>query len=135
VIERAAVVVVAIAAAAFLAVGLSAARAEDDLFNLPFRTQDPGPADVRRAEDLADRAGRATPGVRRTMLLARVRQDAGDAAGAVRDLQGAVRREPDNAEAWLLLSRAAEAAGDAALAERAAQRVRELAPSVPEPSG
>jgi cytochrome c-type biogenesis protein CcmH/NrfG len=132
VIERAAVVVVAIAAAAFLAVGLTAARAEDDLFNLPFRTQDP---DVGRAEDLAGRAGRATPGERRTLLLARVRQDAGDAAGAVRDLRGAVRREPDNAEAWLLLSRAAEAAGDAALAGRAAQRVGELAPSVPEPSG
>ena len=132
-IERAAVVVVAIAAAALLAVALSAARAEDDLFSLPFRTQHVDRADVRRAEDLADRAGRLTPGERRTLLLARVRQDAGDAAGAVRDLRGAVGREPDNAEAWLLLSRAAEAAGDEPLARRAAQRVRELAPPVPEP--
>ena len=48
-------------------------------------------------------------------------------------LQGAVRREPENAEAWLLLSRAAARAGDAALARRATQRVRELAPPVPEP--
>jgi Flp pilus assembly protein TadD len=135
VIERAALVVVAIAAAAVMAVALSAARAEDDLFNLPFRTQDLTAADVERAEGLADRAGRLTAGERRTLLLARVRQDAGDAVGAVRTLQGAVRREPDNAEAWLLLSRAAEAAGDAALADRADQRVRELAPSVPEPPG
>ena len=132
-IERAAVVVVAIAAATVMAVALSAARAEDDLFNVPFRTENLASADVERAERLADRAGRLTPGERRALLLARVRQDAGDAAGAVRGLQGAVRREPDNAEAWLLLSRAAEAAGDAALAGRAAQRVRELAPSVPEP--
>ena len=132
-IERAAVVVVAVAAAAFLAVALSAARAEDDLFNLPFRTQDLTGADVERAEELAGRAGRLTPGERRRLLLARVLQDAGNAPCALRELQGAVRREPDNAEAWLLLSRAAEAAGEAAVAERAAQRVRELAPSVPEP--
>ena len=132
-IERALVVVVAVAATAFLAVALTAARAEDDLFNLPFRTARVEPADVKRAERLADRAGRVTPGERRALLLAKVRQEAGDAAGAVRGLQGAVRREPENAEAWLLLSRAAAQAGDAPLARRATQRVRALAPPVPEP--
>ena len=126
-LERAAVVVVAVAAAAFLAAGFTAARAEDELFGLRFRAPD-----VARAETLADRAGRATAGERRVLLLANVRLRAGDARGAVALLRGAVRREPANAEAWLGLSRAARAV-DPELARRAAQRVRELVPSVPAP--
>ena len=121
------VIVVAVAAAAFLAAGFTAARAEDELFELQFRAPD-----AARAEALAERAGRVTAGQRRALLLARIRLRAGDAAGAVALLRRAVREEPANAEAWLGLSRAARAT-DPQLARRAGQRVRELVPPVPPP--
>ena len=124
-LERAVVIVVALAAAAFLATGFTAARAEDALVELQFRAPD-----VARAETLAERAGRATAGERRVLLLANLRLRSGDAAGASALLQQAVRREPANAEAWLALSRAAH---DPELARRAAQRLRELVPPVPAP--
>jgi predicted Zn-dependent protease len=127
VLERAVVIVVAVAAAGLLAAGYTAARAEDELFALQFRTPD-----VARAETLTERAGRATAGQRRRLLLARVRLRGGDAAGAVALLRRAVREEPANAEAWLGLARAARPT-DPDLARRAAQRVRELVPPVPLP--
>jgi predicted Zn-dependent protease len=131
VIERAAVVIVAAAAIVLLAVGYGAARAEDDLFDLGIRNPKPTAADAARAKALATSAGRATPGERATLLLAPVLGRAGQAGEAVKRLEAAVKAEPENAEAWLLLSRAATGAA----AKRAAQRVRELAPPVPEPPG
>ena len=119
------VIVVAVAAIAFLAAGFTAARAEDELFELQF-----GAPDAARAEALADRAGRVTAGQRRVLLLARIRLRAGDAAGAVALLRRSVREEPANAEAWLGLARAARET-DPELAGRAGQRVRELVPPVP----
>lgn len=130
-IERAAIVLVAAAAIALLAAGYTAARAEDDLFNFGIRHPRPTAADAAHAIALADRAGRVTAGERRTLLLAPVLARAGQRGEAVRRLRRAVKAEPENAEAWLLLSRAATGAE----AQRAAQRVRELAPSVPEPPG
>ena len=127
-IERAGVAVVALAAAAAFAVAFTAARAEDELFALGFAS----PPDPARAAALERRAGHLTAGERRTILLAQVRMNAGDASGATALLQAAVRREPENAEAWLGLSRAAEGT-DTVLAARAAQRVRELVPPVPAP--
>jgi cytochrome c-type biogenesis protein CcmH/NrfG len=129
VIERAAVVIVAVAAIALLVAGYGAARAEDDLFNFGIRHPKPTAADAAHAKALASRAGRATPGQRRTLLLAPVLGRAGETDEAVRRLEAAVKAEPENAEAWLLLSRAAK--GE--VARRAAQRVRELAPPVPDP--
>ena len=126
-IERAAVVAVAVAAIVFLGAGLTAARAEDELFRLGF-----GDPDVERAERLERTAGRLTPGERRVLLLANVRLRGGDAPGALALAKGAVRREPDNAEAWLGLARAAREA-DPALARTARQRLRELVPPVPAP--
>ena len=123
-IERAALLAVAVAAIVFLGAGLSGARAEDALFRLGF-----GKPDVAQAERLEAKAGRATPGERRVLLLGRVRQNAGDDAGAAELARGATRREPENAEAWLLLSRTAQGAE----ARRAAQRLRELVPPVPVP--
>jgi Flp pilus assembly protein TadD len=120
-IERAAVVLVAVAAIVFLGAGLTAARAEDDLFDAGFHS--PGAAAAKRLEKTA---GRATPGVRRLLLLGRVEQRAGDEAGAAALAREAIRREPENAEAWLLLSRTAR--GDEA--RRAAARLRQLVPPV-----
>jgi len=130
--ERILVGLVALAAAACFVVTLGAARAEDDLFDLQFRPAQLGPADLARAADLERTAGRLTPGERRALLLATVRLRGGDADGALALLKGAVRREPDNGEAWLGLSRVAREA-DPALARAAAQRLRELVPPVPAP--
>jgi hypothetical protein len=124
VIERAVVVVVAVAAIAFLGAGLTAARAEDELFDAGFRKPD-----VAQAKALERKAGRATPGVRRLLLLGRVELEAGDRAGALALGRRAVGREPENAEAWLLVSRAAEGEEKA----RAARRLRALVPPVDDP--
>jgi Flp pilus assembly protein TadD len=129
VIERAAIVLVAAAAIALLAVSYTAARAEDDLFHFGLRHKQPTAADAAHAKGLAAKAGRLTPGERSTLLLAPILVSAGQTPEAVRRLEAAVMAEPENAEAWLLLSRAARGPE----ARRAAQRVRELAPPVPEP--
>jgi hypothetical protein len=127
VIERAAVAIVALACAAWMAVAYTAAHAEDQLRDAVIARPD-----VPRAQRLADTAARVTPGVRRLILLGEVKLRAGDAAGATRTGRQAVAQEPENAEAWLLLSRAAVTV-DPALARRAAARVRALVPPVPAP--
>ena len=126
-IERVAVAAVALACAVWMGIAFTAARAQDQLRDASFAKPD-----VARAERLADRAGRLTPGVRRLLLLGQVKLRAGDARGAVALGRDAAAREPENAEAWLLISRAARTT-DPALAGRAAARVRALVPSVPSP--
>jgi predicted Zn-dependent protease len=124
---RVAIVLVALAAVAWLGVGLSASRAQEDLAHLVATTADPDRADYERAADLRRRAER-TPGRRPTLLEATLHMKGDDRAGAARLLERLVEDEPDNAEAWLLLSQASD--------EREAQaraRVRELAPDVPAP--
>jgi Flp pilus assembly protein TadD len=132
VIERGVVALVALAAAACFVVALGAARAEDRLSDLQFRPPQLGAADLRRAAALERTAGRLTPGERRVLLLANVRLRGGDAPGALALARGAVRREPENGEAWLGLARAAREA-DPALARTALQRLRELVPPVTAP--
>jgi cytochrome c-type biogenesis protein CcmH/NrfG len=127
VIERAAVAVIALACAAWLAVAFTAARAEDRLRGVTLRKPD-----VPRAQKLADEAARATPGVRRLILLGEVELRAGDARGAVATGREAVGQEPENAEAWLLISRAARTV-DPKLAADAARRVSALVPPAPAP--
>lgn len=128
--ERGVVALGAVAAIVLLAVWLTAAHAGQQLFYLQFHTPHPSAADLARARSLAAASGRLTPGERPAIELAKTRARAGDRAGASALLEGAVRREPQNAEAWLDLSRTAP---DPALAARAAQRVRALAPPVPAP--
>ena len=130
--ERIAVAVLALVAAAAFAVALSAARAEDRLADLQFRPPKLAAADLRRANDLEHDAGRLTPGERRVLVLSNVRLRGGDPKGALALARGAVRREPENAEAWLAVARAARDA-DPALAKAALQRLRELVPPVPAP--
>ncbi len=121
-IERAAVVLVAVAAIAFLGAGLTAARAEDELFDSGFRKPD-----VTRAERLgqdrrAGHAGRPAPAAARAASSSAP----GTGRAPPRWPATAVRREPENAEAWLLLSRTAQ--GEEA--RRAAERLRQLVPPV-----
>jgi cytochrome c-type biogenesis protein CcmH/NrfG len=127
-IERLVVAVIALACATWMAVAFTAARAEDELRDVTVS----GKPDVARAERLADDAARATPGVRRLILLGQVQLRAGDARAAVATGREAVGEEPDNAEAWLLIARAARFT-DPRLAAEAAARVRALVPPVPAP--
>jgi cytochrome c-type biogenesis protein CcmH/NrfG len=132
VVERIVVAVLSLVVAACFAVAFTAARAEDRLSELQFRPPRLTQTDLRRAGRLEQDAGRLTTGERRVLLLASVRLRAGDADGALRLARAAVRREPENAEAWLAVSRAARQA-DPPLAREALQRLRELVPPVPAP--
>jgi predicted Zn-dependent protease len=126
-IARIAIVALAAAAIVWLAAGLSASRAQDDLARLVATTAEPDRADYERAAVLRKKAERA-PGRRATLLEATLHMKGDDRAGAARLLEDLVADEPDNAEAWLLLSQASD--------EREAEaraRVRELAPDVPAP--
>ena len=129
---RAGIVVLAIAAIAWLGAGLAATRAQDDLSHLVAVTERPTAAQLVRADALRRDAERWVPGRRASLLEATMRLKGGDAEGAVRLLQDVVRDEPENAEGWLLLARAA-GERDPALADRAMARVRALAPEVPPP--
>lgn len=129
---RAAIVVVAVFAIAWLAAGIAASRSQDELRELVSGTERPTATQIARAGELRRAAERATPGQRAALMEATLRLKGGDDAGARRVLERAVREEPENAEAWLLLARATEDV-DPARSERAMARVRALAPDVPLP--
>lgn len=130
---RAAIVVLAVAAIAWLAIALQASRAQDELARLVAAPDPPAAADLARARELRADAERGVPGERPSLLEATLLVQAEDAARAADVLRHTVAAEPENGEAWLLLSRAADATGDDALAARARERVRALAPEVPLP--
>jgi hypothetical protein len=129
VIVRAAIVLVAIAAVAWLSAGLAASRAQEDLAHLVARTDEPDGAARARAGELRHRAERRVPGRRPSLLEATLLVRA-DRAAAADLLEDVVADEPDNAEAWLLLAQATEGTERA---EQAMERVRALAPDVPAP--
>ena len=129
---RAAMVLIAVAAIAWLAAGIAASRSQDELRELVSGTERPTAAQIARADKLRRAAERATPGQRAALMEATLRLKGADDAGALRVLERAVREEPQNAEAWLLLARATED-DDPARSERAMARVRALAPDVPPP--
>jgi predicted Zn-dependent protease len=133
IVLRAALVVLAVAAVAWLVVALQASRAQDELARLVAASDPPTAAELDRASRLRRDAERGVPGRRPALLEATLLAAAGDDAAAVRVLEETVEDEPENGEAWLLLARAAEADGDDALAARARERVRALAPEVPLP--
>ena len=125
---RIALVVLAVAAIAWLGAGIAASRAQDDLDRLVATTANPDRADYARAAELRREAEHRVPGRRPTLLEATLHMKGDDRAGAARMLEGLVADEPENAEAWLLLSQASDAREAQARA-----RVRELAPDVPAP--
>jgi predicted Zn-dependent protease len=125
---RAALVVLAVAAIAWLGVGIAASRAQDDLGRLVATTARPDRADLERADELRRKAERRVPGRRPSLLEATLRLKGDDRAGAARLLEDVVADEPENAEAWLLLAQASDDREAQAMA-----RVRALAPDVPAP--
>jgi predicted Zn-dependent protease len=128
---RIALVALAAAAVAWLALGLDASRAQDELRALVTDTERPTREQIARATELR-RSAERTPGTRAALMEATLRLKGDDTAGARRLLEQVVEDEPDNGEAWLLLARATEQS-DPARSEAAMARVRELAPRVPPP--
>jgi hypothetical protein len=126
VIARAALVLLAAAAIAWLSLALVASRAADDLERVVVG----GGAPPAELADLRARAERLVPDRRPTLVEATGLAQAGRRALAARRLRDLLAAEPENAEAWLLLSRTTP---DPAEAERASARVRALAPPAPPP--
>jgi len=121
---RAALVLVAVGAAVWLASGLRAAREESRAIALVRRGADA--AALARAEALLRSAADHSPSTRPELRLAQLQAFAGRRAAARTALEAIVRREPENADAWRLLALVAPAP------RAVAARARALALSPPQ---
>jgi hypothetical protein len=126
-VARAIVIVLALAAAAWLAIAARSFSAQERIATLALENERPTAQDLAEARALLDRASTLNPDVRVEQGIGVLEFRTGDQAGAVETFQGLVAREPRNAELWALLARVARD-GDPALAARAAARERALAP-------
>ncbi len=129
---RAGLAAAAVAAIIWLAVGLQASRQESRAVELasPRDGQPPSAARIDEARRLLRDAGRKTAGTAAQILEAQLEAFADRPESAVVILQGVVRDEPKNYEAWLLLARTARSV-DPVLAARARARLAVLSPPVP----
>jgi cytochrome c-type biogenesis protein CcmH/NrfG len=124
--QRIVLLVVAVLAAAWLAVGLYSSR-------LLARAENPHPGDT--VADRVDRLHRAeflNPSTEFQVREAQIRLESGDARDATRLLKDVVRREPDNRQAWAGLVQSQQST-DLAAARRAFNELRRLVPPVKSP--
>jgi Flp pilus assembly protein TadD len=128
-IVRAAIVVLALAGAAWLGVELRSSDAQDEMIALAFANRHPTKRDLATAEGLRDRAARLNPDVRVDESIGVLQLRTGDRAGAVRTFRRLTQREPSNAELWTALAQAAQGYDDR-LETLARSRARALAPPV-----
>src|SRR5688572_1888895 len=131
-VVRVVVIVLALAAAAWLAVAARSFSAQDEIATLALESDNPTSADLAKARELLPRARRLNPDVRVEQGIGVLEFRTGDQAAAVKTFERLTAEEPRNAELWALLARVARD-GDPALAARAAARERALAPPVEEP--
>jgi predicted Zn-dependent protease len=130
VLGRAALLVVAIAAATWLVSAYPGARDEERARDLPTRSDGTlGPRERERAIQLLEAARRRRPDGAVVPQLAANYVAHGDSERAVALLRPLVRDEPTNVTAWTVLAFAL-AEGDPAGARAAEARRRELAPPV-----
>lgn len=121
--QRIVLLVVAVLAAAWLAVGLYSSR-------LLARAENPHPGDT--VADRVDRLHRAeflNPSTEFQVREAQIRLESGDAREATRLLKDVVRREPDNRQAWAGLVQSQQKTTLPA-ARRAFNELRRLVPPV-----
>jgi Flp pilus assembly protein TadD len=121
------VIVLALAAAAWLTVAARSFSAQDEIASLALENENPTAADLATARALVDRAKVLNPDVRIEQSIGVLEFRTGDQAGAVETFQALTTREPRNAELWALLARVARD-GDPPVAARAAARERALSP-------
>ena len=131
VLARVALLVVALAVAAWLAYAFTGARDEARARDLPTRPDGSlAPRDREQAIELLEGARRGRPDGTVVPQLAAHYLTRGDAERAVALLRPLVRAEPENVTAWTVLALALSGS-DPAGARAAEARRRELAPPVP----
>jgi len=121
--QRIVLIVVAVLAAGWLAVGLHSSK-------LLTRAENPHPGDT--VADRVDRLHRAeflNPSTEFKVREAQIRLEGGNTAEATRLLKEVVRQEPDNRQAWAGLVQSQEKT-DLAAARRAFRKLRRLVPPV-----
>ena len=130
-IVRGVMVVVSVAAIAWIGVWLHSARLEARAIELatPVAGRAPTPAQLAEAQDLLVRAREHNADTRPIVLEAQLAAFSGRPAAAIPLLQEVVRREPDNVLAWRLLAQLARGR-DLRLAALAERRLREISPPV-----
>jgi Flp pilus assembly protein TadD len=122
-VQRVALVLISVVAAAWLAAGLYSSR-------LLERAEHPQPGDtVAQRRDRLHRAEFLNPSTEFQVREAQVVLEAGDEREAVRLLRDVVRREPDNRQAWAGLVQALEKT-DPAGARRSFDELLRLVPPV-----
>lgn len=122
-VQRAALIVVAVAACGWLAAGLWSAR-------LQTRAEHPERGDnVADRRDMLERAAFLNPSVELDLREAQILLEAGSADEAAALLRDVLRREPDNRYAWAGLVQAL-GPSDRAGTRRALSELRRLVPPV-----
>ena len=128
---RVVIVVLALAAAGYLAVQERAARAGADIQKVALSGErDPTRQELAKAREQVKVATRANPDTEPIVNLGVVEARAGDFRAAGATLASVTAREPENAQAWSLLAFAARRY-DSGLAATARARARALMPPVP----
>jgi hypothetical protein len=128
---RIVIIVLALAAAAFLVVQERGARAAADLQKVALSaTGNPTPQQARAAHEQMRTATRWNPDTDPIVNLGLIEARAGDFRAGGATLASVTAQEPENAQAWSLLAFAARRY-DSDLAATARERVRELMPPVP----
>jgi hypothetical protein len=123
VIQRAVLILVAVAACAWLAAGLHASHFQD-------RAEHWQPGDsVAERRDMLDRARFLNPSTEPSLREAQILLQTGDTKAATALLRDVVRREPDNRFGWAGLAQAL-GRSDPAGARRALSELRRLVPPV-----
>jgi Flp pilus assembly protein TadD len=126
---RVGLVVVAVAAVVWLALGLRASRLEAR--GIALAGLHPTPASIAASQRALIDAEANNADTRPLVLQGELFIFAGQPGRALPPLEEVVRREPQNFEAWRLLANAATAAGNRALAAHARGRALALSPPVP----
>jgi Flp pilus assembly protein TadD len=128
-VVRVVIIVLALAAAAWLTVAARSFSAQDEIARLALENENPQPRDLTEARALVDRAKLLNPDVRVEQGIGVLEFRTGDQAAAIKTFARLTAQEPRNAELWALLARVARD-GDPPLAARAAARERALSPPV-----
>jgi hypothetical protein len=127
---RVALVVLALGASAWFALGFYQAREQTRASDLIQSPGTPSPATTAEILRLLDRAGTLNPDRAVAVLRSQAQLRAGDPAAARRTVEGVLRDEPKDIDAWVIFGFAAEHQ-DPAAAALARARERQLDPLVP----
>ena len=121
--------VLAVAACAWFVLGARQAHGIATATGIVSQPHPPTAAQARTATSSLNSAGTLNPDLEVDVLRGRLALARGELPGARRILEGVVRREPQNLEAWIWLARAS--VGAPATFRQAVAAFRRLLPNVP----